>query len=276
MLNGNTHQETDEPEDICSYIRNLSDDDLDEVVLFPILAQDLLEHAAHCQECGDRIEAMDRKQFAHLPREEQAAYEDMARTFILRNFGSEQSRASIITRSSSSTSHVSEGLDLLRKRFIERSAPLNWEFERLGVLKRFIDLEQGSFEQRMALGVVLGSPTVEYQLDLSGLLDELGLVDGFCELKLAIQTGNKTRAAAVLTPREPSTVAPEEYALGLELQLVDAEGLLLSPRKISLRLGAMVKSPPVQVEGLDDPLSFAGGVIIRLRQMPPARNAGDE
>jgi uncharacterized protein with PIN domain len=72
--------------ELCDYIRNLSDEDLDEVVLFPVLAQDLLEHAAHCQECGDRIEAMDRKQFAQLPREEQAAYEEMARAFVSRTF----------------------------------------------------------------------------------------------------------------------------------------------------------------------------------------------
>ena len=71
---------------ICSYIRNLSDEDLDQVVLIPVLAQDLAEHAVQCQECGDRIEAVDRKQFAQLPRQEQAACEEMARAFVSRTF----------------------------------------------------------------------------------------------------------------------------------------------------------------------------------------------
>lgn len=76
--------------DYCAYIRRLSDERLDLLISTPPLGQDLLEHAAFCDECGARLEAIlnrsNEQFFASLPPESKTRLNNWAADFVKRNF----------------------------------------------------------------------------------------------------------------------------------------------------------------------------------------------
>jgi hypothetical protein len=61
----------------CRQIRSLPDDRLGWLISNPILSQDLLDHAAFCDECGRRIEGISRQQAESLQAEIKAACDRM-------------------------------------------------------------------------------------------------------------------------------------------------------------------------------------------------------
>ena len=55
------------PSDHCAYIQSLSNERLDFLISIPPLGIDLLEHAAFCEECGQRIEHLIKSTCNELP-----------------------------------------------------------------------------------------------------------------------------------------------------------------------------------------------------------------
>jgi hypothetical protein len=262
------------PIDRCAYVRSLSDERLNWLISTPPLGLDLLEHAVYCEECGKRIKAIGDQDFGNLSPEEQKRLHDWSVDFVARNFP-------VTDEADSIRKHVEleqgtpvalsptegRGVSHLCRLLAQRRAPTNWELHQLRGITRSIELPQGSFQPGLSFAPVLGSPTVEYEHDLSGLLDDLGLADDFIAFKLFIQRGDHTRAGAVLIPR--TNVAPTEAhsAVRMEIQLADVQGQPLSRRRIVLTVGVGTRSS-VPIGRVAEPETFAGQITIALREIP--------
>ncbi len=85
MTRPNNAYSNNEGEGCCQYIRSLPDDRLGWLISNPILSQDLLDHAAFCDECGRRIEGISRQQAESLQAEIKAACDRMAAAPIAHN-----------------------------------------------------------------------------------------------------------------------------------------------------------------------------------------------
>lgn len=66
----------------CGYVRRLPDGALDATIAVPLLAVDLLAHAAGCSECSKRISVINSRHFTSLSPEEKQACEETSREIV--------------------------------------------------------------------------------------------------------------------------------------------------------------------------------------------------
>lgn len=152
--------------------------------------------------------------------------------------------------------------------FEQRQAPGQWEFGPLGVLRRFIEIPMGQLQDVGEPGAVLGAPTGRHELDLSYLLDELGVAADFESLKLIIKTGDQIHAAALLVPRRRME-APVQRLLALEIRLLGPGGRPSRRERIVLHPGLQTRSRFVPLGRSADPSTFCGQLEVAIRELPP-------
>ena len=64
--------------DFCAFVGRMSDERLEWLISDPALGSDILQHAAQCDVCGERVDDVVRQSFENLPVEEKWLYEQLA------------------------------------------------------------------------------------------------------------------------------------------------------------------------------------------------------
>lgn len=153
-------------------------------------------------------------------------------------------------------------------------APPGWILDEWNRLRRTVVVRGADFHTLGTLGEVLGEATRRYHVDLSAVLDELGLGSTANRFELHLEISDSAMATAIFEIQPLEMV--HERPLRVDIEFLDQSDRPLSRNPIMLYPDAGASSPSVRVPALRDPSTFTGRIRITMEEVPAHSEDPDE